>query len=68
MGLGACDDSLCLPRRPTLSVTMRMANVQTVGVRQQNIVLSFPGSTNNKSFSIAEHVELPEHVQSVRVR
>ena len=39
--LGACDDSLCLPSRFVLSVTMGTCNVQTLGVRQQNIVPDF---------------------------
>ena len=45
-GLGACNDSLCLPCRPTLSITIRTSNTQTVGVRQQNTVPGLPGSIN----------------------
>ena len=47
--LGACDDSLCLKGRFILSVMMGTSNVETVSIRQQNIVPEFSGPTNNTS-------------------
>ena len=49
-GLGASDDSLCVPRRPVLSITMRTSGCQT-SVRQQKIIPDLHGLTNNTSTS-----------------
>lgn len=36
--LDACDDSLCLPTRFDLSVLVKISDVQSLGITQQNIV------------------------------
>ena len=47
--LGVYDDSVCLPSRFVVSVTMGACNDPTLGVRQPNIVPDFPRQANNMS-------------------